>query len=318
VTLPPQRLVETNGIRLAVREAGAGPLVLLCHGFPETGRSWRHQIAALAGAGFRAVAPDLRGYGASDAPGPTDAYTILHLVGDVVGLLDALAIEEAVIVGHDWGAALAWHAALMRPDRFRAVVGMSLPFRRRGAKSAIAALREGGHHDSYMLYFQEPGVAEAELERDVAETLRRLYHGGAGEAEAPWRGTVPQGGGFLDATPEPAGELPWLPPDELAAAADAFARSGFRGGLNWYRNLHRNWELMAPFRGAPVRQPALFIAGSRDGTLVLPQMRGRVEALAEAVPGLRRTLILEGAGHWVQQERPQEVNAALIDFLRGL
>jgi pimeloyl-ACP methyl ester carboxylesterase len=181
-------------------------------------------------------------------------------------------------------------------------------------------LREAGLDRSYMLYFQEPGRAEAELGRDVGSTLRRLYHAASGDVgeEKAWSGLVAPGGGLLDTLSEAPGEPAWLPAEALAAAVADFARSGFRGGLNWYRNLDRNWELMAPFSGATIRQPALFIAGKRDATLALPQMRRRVAKLADAVPGLRRTLLLDGAGHWIQQERPHEVNEALLDFLRGL
>src|SRR5467141_2253839 len=181
---PTLRIVETNGIRLNIAEQGKGPVVLLCHGFPESWYSWRHQLPALAAAGFHAVAPDMRGYGRSDRPEAIDQYTLLHLVGDMVGLLDALGAERAVIAGHDWGAPVAWHAALLRPDRFRAVIGLSVPFRPRGTVRPTAAMPRTDEAIFYQLYFQTPGVAEAELERDVRATMRRLAYSGSGNAPA--------------------------------------------------------------------------------------------------------------------------------------
>src|SRR5919199_2565529 len=199
------RMVETNGIRLHIAEQGAGPLVLLCHGFPECWYSWRHQLPALAAAGFHAVAPDMRGYGQSDRPEAIDQYTLLHLVGDMVGLLDALGAESAVIAGHDWGAPVAWHAALLRPDRFRAVIGLSVPYRPRGAVRPTTVMPQTDDAVFYQLYFQTPGVAEAEFERDVRMTLRRLLYSASGDAprgdalgiNPDTVGMVPRRGGFL-------------------------------------------------------------------------------------------------------------------------
>src|SRR5215475_10185057 len=190
------RTVDTNGIRMHIAEAGSGPLVLLCHGFPESWYSWRHQLAALAEGGFRAVAPDMRGYGRTDRPQAIDQYTLFHQVGDMVGLLDALGAAQAVIAGHDWGAPVAWHAALMRPDRFRGVIGLSVPFRPRGPDRPSTVMPQTEDAVFYQLYFQTPGVAEAELERDVRSTMRRLAYAGSGDA--PERagadiGMVPRG-----------------------------------------------------------------------------------------------------------------------------
>lgn len=315
-----RRDVAANGIRLQVTEQGTGPLVLLCHGWPESARSWRHQLPALAAAGYRVVAPDMRGYGGSDAPEAADAYSLLHLVGDMVGLVAALDEREAVVVGHDWGATVAWTCALLRPDLFRAVAAMSVPHRPRGPAPPLAALRAAGLHNFYWLYFQQPGVAEAEFERDPAATLRRILGAiGSGRPRDPGQVlTLPEGGGFLDLAPEPVPRPDWLPDAELAAMADTFRRTGFRGGLNYYRNIDRNWELLAPWQGAPIRQPALFIAGQSDPVIATPAGRKALEALPQAVPNLRRTVMVEGAGHWIQQERPDEVNAALIAFLRAL
>ncbi len=316
-----RRRVEVNGIGLALREQGAGPLVLLCHGWPELSLSWRHQLCALAEAGFRAVAPDMRGFGDSDAPAEAGAYTIFHTVGDMVALLAALGETQAVIVGHDWGAPVAWTAALMRPDLFRAVVGMSVPHRPRSAREPLSALREGGFGRHYFLHFQTPGVAEAEFERDVATTLRRVLYAASGDAPMGGGGAfltaVPESG-FLAAAPEPQALPAWLDEAVLDQFVAAYRRTGFRGGLNWYRNLSRNWELTAPFQGALIHQPALFIAGTRDPVIQGPIGERALAAMPAAVPGLRRQVLIEGAGHWIQQERAAEVNAALIGFLREL
>src|ERR1700681_4140041 len=182
-----QRMIESNGIRLNIAEQGKGPLVLLCHGFPESWYSWRHQIDALAAAGFHAVAPDMRGYGKSDRPEAIDQYTLLHLVGDIVGLLDALEAPTAVIVGHDWGATVAWHAALLRPDRFRGIVSLSVPFRPRSKARPTSVMPQTADAQFYQLYFQEPGVAEAEFEKDPRLTLRAMLYGGSGEGVAAIR-----------------------------------------------------------------------------------------------------------------------------------
>jgi len=315
-----QRDIVANGIRLRVTEQGEGPLVLLCHGWPELAHSWRHQLPALAAAGYHAVAPDMRGYGGSDAPEGVETYSLLHLVGDVVGLVAALGEREAVVVGHDWGASVAWTCAMLRPDVFRSIVAMSVPFRPRGPAPPLQMLRAAGLHNFYWLYFQPPGVAEAEFERDSAASLRRIL-GGIGSGRPRDTGqvlTLPEGGGFLDLMPEPVPLPAWLPEADLAVMTDSYRRSGFRGGLNYYRNLDRNWELLAVWQGALIHQPALFIAGTRDPVIAGSMGRKALDTLPQTVPGLRRTLMLEGAGHWIQQERPDEVNAALIEFLAGL
>ncbi len=317
---PTHRMVETNGIKLHVAEQGQGPLVVLCHGFPESWYSWRHQLKALAEAGFRAVAPDMRGYGRTDRPEALDKYTLFHLVGDMVGLLDALGAEHAVIAGHDWGAPVAWHAALLRPDRFRAVIGLSVPYRPRGKVQPTTVMPRTDAAVFYQLYFQEPGVAEAEFERDPRQTLHGMLYFASGDG--PRRsggevGMVPRGGGFvLRGELQPLPE--WLTAHDLDFYATEFARTGFRGGLNWYRNIDRNWELLAPFAGARVSVPALYVAGDRDLVVAFRGMDELLPNLKNYVPQLRRTLLLPGCGHWTQQERPAEVNAAMIDFLRGL
>src|SRR5882724_1245091 len=220
---PTLRIVETNGIRLNIAEQGKGPVVLLCHGFPESWYSWRHQLGALAAAGFHAVAPDMRGYGKSDRPEAIDQYTLFHLVGDMVGLLDALEAPTAVIVGHDWGAPVAWHAALLRPDRFRAVIGLSVPFRPRGAVRPTSVMAQTPEAIFYQLYFQEPGVAEADLERDPKATIRRLLYWASGDGRDPAAGRVdaggvgmvPRAGGLVNSSPDPAALPAWLGQAEI-------------------------------------------------------------------------------------------------------
>ena len=320
------RAIETNGIRMHIAEQGGGPVVLLCHGFPECWYSWRHQLQALADAGFHAVAPDMRGYGQTESPADIDQYTILHLVGDMLGVLDALGVDSAVIVGHDWGAPVAWHAALLRPDRFRGVVGLSVPFRPRGQARPTTVMPQTDDAVFYQLYFQPPGVAEAELEHDVRGTLRRLLYTASGDAPASRAsagsggtvGMVPRHGGFLSRMTDP-GSLPaWITEADIDVYTREFARTGFRGGLNWYRNIDRNWELLAPFAGATVGLPALYIAGDRDLVVKFPGMDQLIGNLARFLPRLRRTVMLPGCGHWTQQERPKDVNAAILDFLGSL
>jgi pimeloyl-ACP methyl ester carboxylesterase len=319
------RTVETNGIRMHVAETGQGPLVVLCHGFPESWYSWRHQLLALARAGYHAVAPDQRGYGQTDAPQPIEQYTLLHLVGDVVGLVGALGESTAVIVGHDWGAPVAWYAALLRPDVFRGVVGLSVPFVPRRPVRPTSVMLQTSEAMFYQLYFQEPGVAEADLERDPKATIRRLLYWASGDARDPAStvaagdvGMVPRTVGLVNSRPDPPSLPPWLGPAEVDFYAGEFARVGFRGGLNWYRNIDRNWELLAPWADAKVTVPALYVAGERDLVLAFRGMDQLLPALPMLVPKLTRTLILPGCGHWTQQERPAEVNAALLEFLKDL
>jgi len=318
------RNVETNGIRMHLAEAGAGPLVVLCHGFPESWYSWRHQLPALADAGFHAVAPDMRGYGRTDRPEAIDQYTLFHQVGDMVGLLDALGAAQAVIAGHDWGAPVAWHAALMRPDRFRGVVGLSVPFRPRGPERPTTVMPQTEDAVFYQLYFQTPGVAEAEFEHDTRGFIRSTLSSISGDMPRREATTmmVPRQGGlrarWASEFVNPATLPSWLTEADVDFYAGEFARTGFRGGLNWYRNIDRNWELLAPFAGALVKAPALYIAGDRDPVVAFPGMDRLIPNLASFVPQLRATLMLPGCGHWTQQERAAEVNATLIDFLRRL
>ncbi len=324
------RTIETNGIRMHVAEQGIGPLVILCHGFPESWYSWRHQIEALSAAGFRVVAPDMRGYGQTESPEAIDQFTLLHLIGDIIGLVDALGAETAVVAGHDWGAPVAWHAALLRPDQFRGVIGLSVPYRPRGSVRPSSVMPQTADAVFYQLYFQPPGVAEAELEHDVRASIRSVLLSIAGEAPARPSGgpiadnfsMIPRAGGLRgridrdtrDATPLPG----WITDADIDFYAAEFSRAGFRGGLNWYRNIDRNWELLAPFAGARVHIPALYVAGERDLVLGFPGAADFIANLPRFVPQLRQTMLLPGCGHWTQQERPREVNEAMIGFLNSL
>jgi pimeloyl-ACP methyl ester carboxylesterase len=307
------RSVSANGIEIFLTEQGQGPLVLLCHGWPELSYSWRHQIPAIAAAGFRVVAPDMRGFGRTSAPADVGAYSIFDLVGDMVALVAALGEKQAVIIGHDWGAPVAWHAALFRPDIFRAVVGLSVPPPFRGRGRPLDTLRESGITNFYWQYFQAPGVAEQEFERDVALTMRTLLGRGFSDPAASL--FIEDGKGFLGNARVDRPLPEWLSEADHSHFVDAYRKSGFRGGLNWYRNIDRNWELTAPWQGAQIHQPSLFIAGSKDSVITGLIGAKRVTDLERVLPNLQKKLIIDGAGHWIQQERPGEVNAALIEFL---
>jgi pimeloyl-ACP methyl ester carboxylesterase len=313
------RHVQAGPLRMHIAEAGHGPLVVLLHGFPESWYSWRHQLTALAAAGYHAVAPDQRGYCETGPPGPPDhpagpdQYTILHLTGDVIALLDALGADRAVLAGHDWGAPVAWQSALFRPDRIRGVVGLSVPYRPRGSAPPIATLRQLLGESFYMVYFQQPGVADAELGRHPAETFRKVLFGLSGDA--PAMGLIPAGGGFLDAAADPPAQLPaWLTEQDIDAYVRQYAPAGFTGPLNWYRAMDLSWELTSAWQHAPIGVPALFLAGDRDPVLSFI----RPDGLADVLPKLARSVILPGCGHWTQQERPAEVSQEIIRFLRDL
>lgn len=317
--------IDANGIPIQLAEQGSGPLVLLCHGFPETSHAWRHQLPALAAAGYRAVAPDMRGYGGTDSPADAEAYTLWHLVGDLVGILDALHVDQAVVVGNDWGATVAWQAALLRPDRFRAIVGMGVPMMARAPMLPTQLFPRSATASFYTLYFQEPGVAERELEADIGTTLRKILFAASGDAGDRKSGDVPNpfgmvqhAAGLLGPLPDPASLPGWLTAADLASYEAAFRATGLRGGLNYYRNLDRNWAFQAALTGLRVEVPALYLAGERDPGLAMPGMRDIIAAMPELVPQLRGSEIVGGAGHWLPQEAPAAVNAALIAFLRSL
>lgn len=280
-------VVETNGIRMHYVEQGEGPPVLLCHGFPELWYSWRHQIPALAAAGFRAIAPDLRGYGGSDKPHAIEAYDIHHLVGDLVGLLDALGIAKTTIVGHDWGGIIVWQFALMHPERVERVIALNTPYLPRGPVSPLELFKNTPDgRFNYILYFQDEGVAEAQMEADLPGTLATMMRGVSGDASA-------------------------IADEEIAVFADAFRAGGLRGPINFYRNFQRNWETTEQLSGRQVTQPSLMITAEKDPVLT-PEMADGIE---QWVPNVRVHEV-KGAGHWTQQEKPDEVNRVMIEFLQ--
>ena len=237
----------------------------------------------------------------------------------MVGLLKALGQTQAVLVGHDWGAPVAWHAALLRPDLFRAVVGMSVPYAPPSKVDLVSALEKQGVQNFYIQYFQRSGLAEAEFERDVRVSIRRIHFSGSGDAPGQASfGMLAPGAGFLANTIDPEVLPAWMSADDVAYYAGEFGRAGFRGGLNWYRCLRLNSELLAPWRGAAIHQPSMFIAGERDGVLRFPASQSQIDRFGTTLPGLRGCHIVEGAGHWIQRERAARVNALLLEFLRGL
>lgn len=309
-------MVHTNGVALHVTEAGepGAPAVVLLHGFPELAYTWRHQVRALADAGFHVLAPDQRGYGGSDQPAAIEAYTVTELVNDVVGLLDEIGADDAAVVGHDFGAVVAWAAPLLHPDRFSAVAGLSLPPVPRPRVPTTQAFRKlFGDRFFYILYFQQPGPADAELGRDPATTLRKLFATPpAGDEAAARRMLAPGPAGFLDRIPDP-GALPgWLGQADFDVYTEAFTRHGFTAPLNWYRCFDHNWELTADTPAATIEVPALFIGGAADATLAYtPRHRA-----SEVVTGAYREVLLDGAGHWLTEERPDAVSRLLVEFLR--
>jgi epoxide hydrolase A/B len=313
------RIIETNGVRLRTFEAGepGAPVIVLAHGFPELAYSWRHQIPVLAAAGYHVLAPDQRGYGGSSRPVDVAAYNVAELSADVIGVLDDIGAEQAVFIGHDWGASVVYGSAQLHPDRVAAVVGVSVPPVPRSKIPPTQAFRTlFGDNFFYMLYFQEPGVADAELAADPAKTLRRLISGprlSADPADA-MRMIAPGSEGFIERLPEPDGLPGWIGVDEFDHYIAEFSRTGFTGGLNWYRNMDRNWELLADPPAATISVPTLFIGGTDDPVGAFM----RRDRIAELVTGPYREVMIEGAGHWLQQECPEQVNEVVLDFLSGL
>lgn len=319
------RIIEANGLKLQIAEQGQGPLVLLCHGFPETSHAWRHQLKDLAAAGYRAVAPDLRGYGGSECPPDTASYSALDIVGDLVALVRQLGESQAVVVGNDWGATIAWQAARLRPDCFRAVVALGVPMMGRPPIPPSHLFPKTDQFWFYVHYFLEEGLAERELDADVATALRRIFFsasGSAGPRNEPGTpnpfGMLPRPGGLIASIPEPNGLPGWLEKAEFDEFVQAFKKSGFRGGLNYYRNLDRNWAIDAAFEGLHIQVPALYLVGERDTGLAIPGMKEIISAMPDLVPNLRASHIIPNAGHWLQQEAPALVNSELIQFLDSL
>ena len=320
------QILNVNGLQMNVAQSGTGPALLLCHGFPETHYSWRKQMQPLSDAGYHVIAPDLRGFGGTHAPAEIDRYGLMELIGDMVGLLDALKARDAVIIGNDWGATLAWQAALVRPDRFRAVAAVGVPMMGRAPAAPTTLFPETADTEFYVKYFQHEGKAEAEFDADVDTTLRKILYAASGDAG-------PRGPG--DKTPNPFGvvqhsrgllgplpllaHLPqWIDEADIQAFTAAFRASGFRGGLNYYRNMDRNWRDQAALVGLKVKVPALFMVGERDTGLAMPGMQDIIKTMPELVPELRGVIRVPSAGHWLPQEEPEVFNARLIDFLKTL
>jgi pimeloyl-ACP methyl ester carboxylesterase len=314
------RTCSSSGHRIHRVECGEGPLAIMIHGFPESWYSWRHQLPALAEAGYRAAAVDVRGYGRSACPAEIEAYAMTALVGDVLAVMDDAGSDEAVVVGHDWGAPIAWNTALLRPDRVRGVAGLSVPYNPRGDTRPLDAFRAlAGEDLFYIDYFQEPGVVEAEVEADLEAWLRGFYFTASAEADPtqPTMGLVPVGHQLRERLQQPAeGQMAWLTDEDLAFYVEEFERTGLTGGFNRYRNITRDWTELAPWRHAPITVPSLFVGGDRDG----PTQLGRraIERFDETLPDLVRSEILDDCGHWVQQEQPERTNELLIEFLHSV
>ncbi|MHC3469356.1 alpha/beta fold hydrolase [Streptomyces sp. 7R007] len=320
VTDVTHRLVASPAGRIHLVEQGRGPLVLLVHGFPESWYSWRRQLPALAAAGYRAVAVDVRGYGRSSKPADPSAYRMLDLVADNVAVVRALGEESAVIVGHDWGSAIAANSALLHPEVFRAVGLLSVPYTPRGGpRPSEVFARMGGDEEFYVSYFQQPGRAEAEIEPDVRGWLAGFYAALSGDTMPGPRAADPhfvcKGGMLRDRFP--AGGLPgWLDEGDLDVYAGEFERTGLTGALNRYRSMDRDWEDLAAYDGAPLTQPSLFVGGRLDASTMW--LADAVDAYPTTLPGLVSSHLLDDCGHWIQQERPAEVNRILTDWLTAM
>ncbi|MFC4294399.1 alpha/beta fold hydrolase [Novosphingobium tardum] len=315
------RMIDAGEVNLRAAVEGSGPLVIFVHGFPESWYSWRHQLGPVAAAGFTACAIDVRGYGGSDKPHPVEAYTLEHLARDLAGVADAMAPgEPAILVGHDWGAPIVWNTALTRPERFHAVAGLSVPYSGVPERPFTEVFRQ--HFTSqgrffYQEYFQEPGVAEAEAEANPRDFVARMMYSISGDVPPGAYWDKPLGATFLEGLPDPR-PVPWLTETDLDFYESEFAASGFRGPLNRYRNHERDFEWQQKYAGYVIEQPSLFIGGTRDpATTLFGAVADPVEMMRRFAPRVEGH-VLEGVGHWTQQERPAEVNAILIEWLNRL
>lgn len=309
------RTFEHDAVSIAARVAGDGPLVVLIHGFPSFSGAWRHQVPALAEAGYRVAALDVRGYGGSSRPESIDAYRMRLLVDDVVAVIDGLGEPDATVIGHDWGAGIAWMTALLAPSRVRAVAGLSVPYQPPIAFPPSAMFRQlsGDGRRFYMEYFAAPGEAEQEIEGDVRGWLAGMYASEWGPTYAELqRAFVPDGRALRDSftTSEPP---EWLAGEPFEALVATFERTGFTGALNRYRAMELDHDDLAEFRSRPIEQPALFIGGDRDGAMLMT--RQAIEALPQTLPNLTRKVVLQNCGHWIPEEKPAEVNRLLLEFL---
>jgi pimeloyl-ACP methyl ester carboxylesterase len=320
--------IAVNGVELVVQEAGdrGNPTVVLSHGFPELAHSWRHQLQPLVDAGFHVLAPDQRGYGHSSAPTKVTAYGIEQLTGDLFGLLDHVGKQDAVFVGHDWGALVVWECARLRPERVRAVVGVSVPYVEWPGPPTQLMRMVYGDRFFYILYFQQEGPPEAELGADPRRTMANVLYGASGEPmagrEMPTELPPMEGTGFLTMmtdAPAPPFEGPegtWLTAADLDVYAAEFAHSGFFGPVSWYRNLDANSAVVAGLGADRLTMPSYFITGDADVVRLMDPTGP--ERMRNLLPDYRGETIIPGAGHWVQQETPQAFNAALLGFLRDL
>ena len=313
----PLKMIDSAGLSMRIADLGEGPLVLFLHGWPESWYSWRHQLHALAAAGYRVVAPDMPGYGSSGKFAAVEDYHILNLARHVVGILDTLQQEQAILVGHDWGAAVAWHTVQLYPERFSRLINMSVPLRAHAPKAPMSIYRERfGDKFFYQLYFQQPGAAEAEFDADPHAILSRLYCSPDTFRFSP---TIADqdyhAGGWIGRLGEPKALPDWLSEQELDYYVQEFTRAGFTGGLNYYRNIDRNWQLLAPHANAVIEQPTLFIAGDKDNVIGGADREKLFKLMSPLVPKLDDVVLLPGIGHWVQQEAAEEVNAVMLRFL---
>ena len=317
---PDFSFVNTNGVRLRLAESGTGPLIVLVHGWPESWYSWRHQIPVLAAAGYRVAAVDVRGYGGSDKPHAIEAYSIREMCADIAGLIEGLGAKQAILIGHDWGAPIVWHTALFFPEKVSAVAGLSVPHTGRGPAPRIQLFRNL-YKDRffYQLYFQEPGVAEAEFEADVRTSLRKIYYQASGESrKAGPRPPKPADAKYLDGLSDPDPFPDWLTAADIDYYVGQFTQSGFRGPLNRYRTAELDFAQQEAVADRRIEQPAAFIAGELDPVLAFIPGVDLVEVMRKQVADLRLVRIIDGAGHWIQQERPHEVNTALLEWLGGI
>jgi pimeloyl-ACP methyl ester carboxylesterase len=308
------RYAETNGIRMAYYEQGSGVPVVMCHGFPELAYAWRHQIPAVASAGFRAIAPDQRGYGHTDRPDDIDSYDIKHLTADLVGLLDHLKLEKAVFVGHDWGGVVVWAMPLLHPSRVAGVIGVNTPFLPRAPMDPIALMRAAYGDDMYIVYFQKPGVADATLAADPGKTLRFFYRKSSLTiAEFDKLPAEQRNLALVTALQSDEGLWPGAQlhtQEEHDFFLKSFTRTGFTGGINWYRNFTRNWHLMENVT-QKVNCPSLMVMADND-IVLRPALADGMNAF---VPDLEKHLI-RNCGHWTQTEQPAELNRIMTDWLK--
>ncbi|KAG6487974.1 epoxide hydrolase A-like [Zingiber officinale] len=309
------RTLPVNGINMHIAEKGEGPVVILIHGFPELWYSWRHQILSLAARGYHAVAPDLRGYGDSEAPPSTASYSILHIVGDIVALIDAVSEDQVFVVGHDWGAIVAWWLCVLRPDKVKALVNLSVPYNPRNPKlKTVDGIRAIFGEDHYICRFQEQGAIEAEFEQIGTATLFKKVL--TYRTPAAW--IIPKEIGFANSIEAPAGLPSWLTEEDIDYFASKFEKSGFTGGLNYYRCMNLSWELTAPWTGVQVKVPTKFIIGDLDLTYHTPGAQDYIHkgVFKKLVPLLEDVVVMEGVGHFINQEKPHEISDLIYDFIQ--